>query len=59
MREAAEMHGRDFAKPSFLAMGGRNASADIYEGAAFIRHFIGMGILDDTELRNEAAADPA
>ena len=61
MREAAEMHGPDFSKPSFQAMGGRSASADSYytpEGAAFIKHCINLGILDDTEPRDEDAEDP-
>jgi hypothetical protein len=60
MREAAEMHGTDFAKPRFLAVGGSRASADSYytqEGAAFIRHCIELGILDDTEPRDEDEDD--
>lgn len=52
MREAAELHGPDFAKPSFLATGGSHASADSYytdDGGPFIQHCVREGILEDTE----------
>jgi GNAT superfamily N-acetyltransferase len=60
MREAAEIHGPDFAKPSGLATGGSQASPDSYytlEGAAFIAQCIRLGILNDTEPRDPGDED--
>lgn len=56
MRLAVEIHGPDFSKPSFSAVGGKNANAEDYytqEGAALIRHCIEQGILEDTESRED------
>lgn len=60
MRAAAELHGKRFRKPSFSALGGKDASSDSYytqEGAALIRYCIQKGILDDTESFEEAGDD--
>jgi hypothetical protein len=62
MREAAELHGPNFAKPSLLATGGSHASADSYytdDGGPFIEHCIREGILDDTEPRDLDDEDSA
>jgi GNAT superfamily N-acetyltransferase len=56
MRLAAQVHGPSFAKPSFLATGGGLASADSYytqEGASLIARCIRLGILEDTESRDD------
>ena len=53
MREAADLHGSDFRKPSLRALGGKHASSDSYyteEGRRLIYHCIALGILADTDV---------
>ena len=50
IRLAAEVHGRRFRRPSFLAQGGSGKSSSDYftqDGAALIQHCIEIGIIDD------------
>ena len=52
IRLAAEVHGRQFGRPSFLAYGGSDKSSAEYftlEGAALIRYCILKGIIDDVQ----------
>lgn len=60
MHAAAELHGKRFGKPSFSAVGSKDATNNSYctqEGAALIRYWIQKGILDDTESFEEEHDD--
>jgi hypothetical protein len=52
MKCAVEIHGKDFDKPNFNSVGGRDAASDAYytdEGRAFISYCIHKGLLEDTD----------
>lgn len=50
IRLAAEVHGRQFGRPSFFAQGGSGKSSSEYftqDGAALIQHCVALDIIDD------------
>lgn len=49
MKEAVEIYGNNFGKPSFTATGGECHEYYTQEGRAFIQHCIQIGLLKDTE----------
>lgn len=60
IRLAAEVHGRKFDRPSFLAQGGSNEPSSGYftqDGLALMRHCINIGIIDDIPESDESADD--
>jgi hypothetical protein len=57
MKLAVQTHGDSFGKPSFLKTGGECHEYYTQEGSAFIRHCISIGLLKDTENKEEYDAD--
>lgn len=60
IRLAAEIHGRNFDRPTFQAQGGSGASSCSYytqDGGALIQHCIGIGIINDIPTVDERYDD--
>lgn len=60
MKVVADMYGKDIGKPSFTAVGGKNANSEDYytqEGAALIASCINKGILIDTDYPDDIDFD--
>jgi len=51
MKEAVDIHGDSFGKPSFTATGGECYEYYSQEGSSFIHYCIKIGLLKDTEIQ--------